>query len=320
MRLDGELWEQLPRIAEPIRTPQPAIPPREDTPPPAEPKQLVEKLLREGKYQEALLPLRSVVNAEPDNPDLRMQLIRLYRRISLPLQAQQELERAVMLNPRDERFALEWAQLLRESGNPAAAIARLQEALKAQPESVALRLTLFDLILESGDPSAAARTLQPVEALGGVDIGYRRYLLQGAKRELESLPTESFPLMEERAALWLQIASGLLADLASELLDLRRLATNPSPNWSELRPRSERAVITALSIGRWLELVQPNDATRVLVVHTRFASQMLTQSAQHMARFVLLREVEEEERSSLLRIEAMRELESAKNALPKRQP
>ncbi|MCX7924816.1 MAG: tetratricopeptide repeat protein [Fimbriimonadales bacterium] len=320
MRLDSELWASLPRVAEPVRTPTPAAPPRENPPPPADPKQQAGKLLGEGKHQEALLPLRAAVNTEPMDPDLRLQLIRLYRRLNLTEQAQQELQRAVQLFPNEERFALEWAQLLREAGNSAAAVARLQEALQVQPESMALRLALFDLLLEGGDPNAAARALQPIEAQETAEVEYRRYLLRGAKRELENLPSDAVALTEAQASLWLQIASGLLADLASELLDLRRLTASPNPNWAELRPRAERAVLTALSIGRWLEKAQPNDATRALVAHARFASQMLAQSAQHMARYVLSRKQEEEERASLLRIEAMRELEAAKNALPKRSP
>jgi hypothetical protein len=47
---------------------------------------------------------------------------------------------------------------------------------------------------------------------------------------------------------------------------------------------------------------------------------MLAQAAQHMARYLLSRNPEEEARASLLRIEAMRELEAARNALPKLAP
>ncbi|OYT75576.1 MAG: hypothetical protein CFK49_02360 [Armatimonadetes bacterium JP3_11] len=319
MRLDSELWGALPRVAESVKTPAAVAPlPRDDTPPPIDPLQQATKLLGEGKRIEALPFLRAAVNAEPLNADLRMQLIHLYRRLNLTEQAQQALRQATLLFPNDERFLLEEVQLLRDSGNPAAAISRLQKALQTQPESVAARLALFDLLLESGDTVAAEHLLQAVPEQDTAEWAYRRYLLSGAKRALERLPSESIPLTEERAALWLQIARGLLADLSSELLDVRRLTTNPQPNWAELRPRSERAVLTALSIGQWLEKVAPNDSTRTLVAHVRFASQMLTQSAQHMARYVLSRRSEEEERASLLRIEAMRELEAAKSALPKR--
>jgi len=319
MRLDSELWSALPRVAESVKTPATVAPPRDNTPP-VDPLQQATKLLGEGKRIEALPFLRAAVNAEPLNADLRMQLIRLYRQLNLTEQAQQALRQATQLFPREERFVLEEAQLLRDTGNPASAITRLQEALKTQPESVALRLALFDLLLESGDTVAAERVLQLVPEQDTAEWAYRRYLLSGAKRALERLPSESIPLTEERAALWFQIASGLLADLSSELLDVRRLATSPRPNWAELRPRSERAVLTALNIGQWLEKAAPNDSTRTLVAHIRFASQMLAQSAQHMARYVLSRRSEEDERASLLRIEAMRELETAKNALPKRQP
>jgi hypothetical protein len=111
-----------------------------------------------------------------------------------------------------------------------------------------------------------------------------------------------------------------LTDLASELLDLRRLASDPSPNWSALRTRGEQAVLNALHIGQWLERAEPTEATRRILAHIRFASQMLIQAAQQMARYLLSRNPEEEARASLLRIEAMRELESARSALPKYAP
>ncbi|BCW94911.1 MAG: tetratricopeptide repeat protein [Fimbriimonadales bacterium] len=319
MRLDIELWDTLPRVAEQIQTPAPSVPPSGGAPP-DEPKALAEQLLREGKLTQALPHLRAAVNAQPDDASLRMELIRLYRRLNLNEQAQRELARVIQLRPEDERFALEWASLLQAEGKATEAIARLQEALNAQPDSVALRLALVDLLLEQGDASAAARTLQPIAEQNGAEVAYRRYLLLGATRALGSLPDGTYELTDARAALWLQIASGLLTDLASELLDLRRLASDPSPNWSALRTRGEQAVLHALDIGRWLERVQPAESTRRTVAHARFASQMLVQAAQQMARYLLSRNPEEEARASLLRVEALRELESARNALPKRTP
>ncbi|MFN3689435.1 MAG: tetratricopeptide repeat protein, partial [Fimbriimonadales bacterium] len=320
MRLDNELWASLPRVAESVRTPATAPTPRTDSPPPADSRQLASQLLSEGKHLEALPFLRAAVNAEPLDAALRLLLVRLYLRLNLTEQAQQELERALTLFPKDEQLVLERARLLQSAGNLAAALAHLQDAVKTQPESRVLRLALFDLLLEGGDPSAAERVLPSAAEHDPAEVDYRRYLLRGAKRALENLPAKRFDLTEERAALWLQVASGMVADLASELLDIRRLTASPNPNWAALRTRTERAVLTALNIGHWVEQVQPNDATRTLVAHVRFASQMLAQSAQHMARYVLSRQAEEEARASLLRLEAMRELESARNALPKRLP
>jgi tetratricopeptide (TPR) repeat protein len=319
LRLDAELWDTLPRLAEQLQTPTPS-PPRAESPAPAEPRPLAEQLLREGKYAEALPHLRAAVNAQPEDANLRMALIRLYRRLSLGELAQRELTRAVQLYPNDEQFALEWAALLQAEGKPAEAMSRLQTALQAQPDSVALRLALFDALLMQGDTPAATRTLQPIAEQNGAEVAYRRYLLLGATRALENLPDGSYELTDARAALWLQVASGLLADLAGELLDLRRLASDPSPNWSALRTRGEQAVLHALRIGQWLERAQPTDSTRRTIAHTRFASQMLAQAAQQMARYLLSRNPEEEARARLLRIEAMRELEAARNALPKLAP
>ncbi|MGQ9901201.1 MAG: tetratricopeptide repeat protein [Fimbriimonadales bacterium] len=319
LRLDAELWDSLPRLAEQIQTPTPAAVPSPPTPS-AESRPTAEQLLREGKYAEALPHLRAAVNAHPEDPTLRMELIRLYRHLNLLEQAQRELARSVELYPDNERFVLAWAEMLQAEGKPAEAISRLQGALNAQPNSVALRLALFDAHLMQGDANAAARTLQPIAQQDDGEVAYRRYLLLGATRTLENLPDGKHTLTEARAALWLQIVSGLMTDLANELLDLRRLASDPSPNWSALRPRGEQAVLHALRIGQWAERVQPTDATRRTVAHAQFASQMLAQAAQQMARYLLSRNSEEEARASLLRVEALRELESAQNALPKRTP
>ncbi|MCS7300030.1 MAG: tetratricopeptide repeat protein [Fimbriimonadales bacterium] len=318
IRLDSELWSALPRVAEPLRTPTPSPTPR-DAPLPADPKPLAEQLLREGKYQEALLPLRILVNAEPDNADLRLQLIRLYRRLNMTAHAKAELERAASLLTDAEMLALEWTALLQAEGNLDEAQTRLQTALDARPDSQVLRLALVDLHLQRGDAQSANHTLQPIASLNTDEVLFRRYLIAGATRSLDGATFPPVSLTESRAALWLQIVGGLLADLASELLDIRRLANSPNPNGAALRTRSERAVLTALNISKWLDAAQPDAAVRTLVAHARFASQMLAQSAQHMARYVLSRKPEEEERASLLRIEAMRELEAARNALPKRE-
>lgn len=320
MRLDGELWASLPRVAEQVRTPaQSPARPREEPPPPDEP-QRIEQLLREGKLHEALLPLRTLVNAEPENAERRLQLIRLYRRIGMPDAARDELQRARQLFPDSEPLTLEWIELLRAAGDYADAATRLQAALEQQPHSKPLRLALVDTCLARGDVDAAARALQPLAAHDDSETALRRYLLNGAANTLEDAPTTPLALADAHAHLWLQIATRLLADFASELLDLRRLALSPNPKPNELRQRSERAVLTALRIGQWLERVQPENGSRRAVAHARFAGQMLAQAAQHMARFVLSRNPEEEERASLLRVEAMRELEQAQNALPKREP
>ncbi|MFN4033178.1 MAG: tetratricopeptide repeat protein [Fimbriimonadales bacterium] len=320
MRLDGELWASLPRVAEQVRTPTltPA-PPREEPTPVDEP-QRVEQLLREGKLHEALLPMRTLVNAEPENTERRLQLIQLYRRLNLPDAARDELQRAMQLFPDHAAILQAWVELLLASGDYADAVARLQKALEQQPQSRPIRLALADALLMLGDADAAARALQPLATHDDPETAFRRYLLSGATNTPEDSPATPLALRDAHAHLWLQMATRMLADFASELLDLRRLALSPNPNRNELRQRSERAVLTGLRIGQWLERVQPEDASRRTVAHARFAGQMLAQAAQHMARFVLSRNPEEEERASLLRVEAMRELEQAKNALPKREP
>jgi hypothetical protein len=103
-------------------------------------------------------------------------------------------------------------------------------------------------------------------------------------------------------------------DLANELLDLRRLASDPAPDWKALRERGEQIVVNTLDFGRWLGRLQPDEATREACGHLQFGAQLMGQAAQQMARYLLFRKTDDLESATLLRAEALRELEAAAQA------
>jgi len=316
LQLDSELWRQLPTLPEnPLQreriapATQPISPLAKDTPASLDP----DKLIREGRLSEALLLLRTEVNRDPLNESLRLKLIDLYRRLGLKEVALEECERALHLMPQSTLLLMNWARLMQEQGQIAEAIQTLNQWLqRAHAPRETLLLLLFDLQVLAGDFAGAASTLNsmPAETAKSPEQHWRAYLLQGIQRRFDP-PNEPIPLHRERLPLLRLVVSGIMHDLANELLDLRRLASDPAPDWKALRERGEQVVGNALDFGRWLGRLQPDEATRKVLEHLQFGAQLMGQAAQQMARYLLYRKTDDLESAALLRAEALRELEAA---------
>jgi tetratricopeptide (TPR) repeat protein len=315
LQLDSELWRQLPTMPENPQDERAAQlspsmnQPAKDIRVSADP----DKLIREGRLSEALLLLRTEVNRDPLNESLRLKLIDLYRRLGLKEVALEECERALHLMPQSTLLLMNWARLMQEQGQIAEAIQTLNQWLqRAHAPRETLLLLLFDLQVLAGDFAGAASTLNsmPAETAKSPEQHWRAYLLQGIQRRFDP-PNEPIPLHRERLPLLRLVVSGIMHDLANELLDLRRLASDPAPNWKALRERGEQMVVKALDFGRWLGRLQPNEATRKVLEHLQFGAQLMGQAAQQMARYLLYRKTDDLESATLLRAEALRELEAA---------
>ncbi len=310
LRLDTELWKDLPSVPE---TPSEANQPRPAIPPvnPSEPSDPA-KLIKEGRLNEALPLLRAAVNQNPLDATTRLQLIELYQQLGLKDAALEECERALHLMREQERFVLLWTQLMREAGRTADAIRMLQNALQAGG-SLTLALTLFDLQLLSGDFAGAEATLAILHPSNTPEVHWRAYLMQGVKRQFNA-ERELFPLTCARLPALLFVVNGIMNDLANALLDLKRLASDPAPDWKALRERGEQVVVQALELGAWLGRLQPDEPSHDAYTHLQFGAHLMAQSAQQMARYLVFRKVEDLENATLLRAEALRELEDATRA------
>jgi tetratricopeptide (TPR) repeat protein len=319
LQLDSELWRQLPTLPEdPLQeeqetqASQPMNSPTKDARASADP----DKLIGEGRLSEALLLLRAEVNQNPLNDSLRLKLIDLYTRLGLKEAALEECERAIRLMPHSERLLMNWAQLMREQARVAEAIQTLQRWLQGtQASRDLLWLLLFDMQVLAGDFAGAASTLNAATTPGQHDSewDWRAYLLQGIQRRFAQAD-EPIPLNRERLTFLLFVVGGIMNDLANELLDLRRLVSDPAPDWKALRERGEQMVVNTLDFGRWLGRLQPDEATRAALGHLQFGAQLMGQAAQQMARYLLYRKADDLESATLLRMEALRELEAATQA------
>ncbi len=316
LRLDTELWANLPTVPEstparPPSKPNPAPPPAT----PADPQQEAENLLKEGRFTEAILPLRQLVQRDPTDVKARLWLIDLYRQLGMHKVASEEAEGALEILPDSEPLLLAWVRLQQEQGKPEVAIRRLQEVLKSNPNALAVRLKLFDLLLEVGDIPNAQRTLQPVLEVSHPGVSIRRYLLEGATRQFRIFTHGAIVLDSETLSLWLDVVAGVMTDISNALLDLRRMAGAPQPAWNTLRQRANELSQQVQQFEQWVQQAHTNPENTPVTHHVRFACQLLGQSVQHMARYLLNRNSEEGEQAGLLRVEALRELESARNAL-----
>ncbi|GBC93224.1 Beta-barrel assembly-enhancing protease [bacterium HR15] len=307
LQLDTEIWSHLPSspTSLPLQREKRASEPTDG----GRTTLSLDTLIGEGRWNEALLLLRAAVNQNPLDATLRLRLIELYRRLGLQNVALDECERAMRLMPQSEPLVLMWAELMREQGKVADAIRTLQEMLQAKGGQT-LALLLFDLQLMSGDFAGAEATFATMRPTNAPEVHWRAYLLQGVKRQF-TMSQEPTQLTRERLPALLFVASGVMNDLANELLDLKRLAIDPAPDWKSLRERGEKIVIQSLDFGAWLGQLQPDDSTRDACAHLQFGAHLMGQAAQQMARYLLFRKVEDLENATLLRAEALRELEAA---------
>jgi tetratricopeptide (TPR) repeat protein len=308
LRLDTELWNQLARLPELPDTGEEARAQANPQRPPAQQADL-NQLLREGRLYEALPLLRAAVNQNPLDADLRLQLIELYARLGMKATALDECERAMHLMPQNERLIQRWARLMRDEGRLADAMRTLKAALQTHPTPT-LQLLLFDFQLWAGDFEGAEATLNAMRAHDTPEVRWRAYLMQGIKRQFNG-EHEAQPLTSERLPALLFVVNGIMNDLANELLDLKRLASDPTPDWKSLRERGEQMVVRALDFGAWLGRLQPDEATRDAHTHLQFGAYLMGQAAQQMARYLRFRKAEDLDQATLLRAEALRELTAA---------
>ncbi|MCS7066435.1 MAG: hypothetical protein NZL85_09215, partial [Fimbriimonadales bacterium] len=265
---------------------------------------------------EALPLLRAAVNRNPLDAALRLQLIELYQRLGLKSAALEEGERAMRLTPQNERLVQLWARLMREQGRIADAIRILQREGEPTPSTpqaggaLTRALLLFDFQLLAGDFAGAEATLAAMQPSDSPEVRWRVYLMHGIKRQFDSAQGVN-RLTRERLPALLFVANGVMNDLANELLDLKRLAGDPTPDWKSLRERGERLVIQALDFSAWLGQLQPEAPARDAYAHLQFGAHLMGQAAQQMGRYLLFRKEEDLENATLLRAEALRELQEA---------
>lgn len=127
--------------------------------------QAAKQALLAGRYSEAIMLYRQLVQALPDNPGMRLNLGLALEKAGQPSAAIPELEACTRAQP---DFASAWFLLglaHQQLGQPQQAIAPLRKALELDPNNALAELELGDAELVSGNPRAAAEQFQALAVL-----------------------------------------------------------------------------------------------------------------------------------------------------------
>jgi tetratricopeptide (TPR) repeat protein len=106
--------------------------------------------LKNGDEASAIVEYRRAVNANPQDIELRLKLIKLYIRRKMHAEAADELERARILNPNDEGLRTELASVYEEMGSPDRAAQIFTNQADQNPKDIAARLKAGDHYWQHG--------------------------------------------------------------------------------------------------------------------------------------------------------------------------
>lgn len=106
----------------------------------------------DGKYDQAVLGLRQVVQRQPSNPEVHHQLGVAYGNLGRPEQARHHLERVVALDGDRVAARIQLATLELEQQRPAAALPHLRRVLELDPEDPDAGWLLGRALVLGGDP------------------------------------------------------------------------------------------------------------------------------------------------------------------------
>lgn len=323
LKLNASLWRNLPSIQVPDHLIRPVeIGDDTSAEKQADPRKEAIDRFQKGDYIGALPFARLAINQSPMDIEWRVRLIDIYRKLNMNETALQECERCLSLFPGREEFVLKQVELLTAEKRIADARSLLQERVDKNPQSLPLLLALCDIELAQANYQSALALCEQAYAIAPTspEVGWRRYVAYGARGDYEqgisAFPPRQPTMTPERYRVLFVVADGALSDTSAELMNVRGLLENPNPPLSEAKSRSEKLLKQALDCGRWLEKVQPEPPLKKAHDHLRFASSLMNQSAQNLARYLLYRKKEDMETALLLRAEALRELEAARKELP----
>lgn len=126
----------------------------------AEGLQAAQKLVDDGKTEEALALLQKNADANPQQPEWRARLgaFLLQEKKDYPA-ASRELKTAYLANPQNDRALRDLAESLAKENNYENAVATLEQVRQAVPGRNAPALALSDLMLDHKDSAGALRVL-----------------------------------------------------------------------------------------------------------------------------------------------------------------
>jgi len=131
--------------------------------------QEADRLIREGRFADAVRVGRRLVSAQPDNPDAISLLATAEINAMRPTDALGRLERAVRRWPDNAQLRRLLGMALRRLGRSDEALSALSSALELDPDDAVTRCALSEMCLLLGDADNAMKTLQPIVDAGAWD-------------------------------------------------------------------------------------------------------------------------------------------------------
>lgn len=166
--LKGQGVQPLILTPDPLPGTKPQIPAEAVVPPvkdKVDNKQLladIDAMIRGGQTVQALLILRDAVDAEPQDVDRRMAVVRTLLLIGQPELAAKEARRAADLIPDRIELRAMAARAWLQAGREDEAMADLNEAVAREPNSIETRLLLAEANLSKQKPKEALEHLEAV--------------------------------------------------------------------------------------------------------------------------------------------------------------
>lgn len=117
-----------------------------------------------GDPVSAILYLRRAIDDAPNDLDLRRQLIQAYQDNQMPDMAVAEIERALLLDPKNGALYRFYGDSLYSLGKSPDALKAYQEAVRLDPNDVAAQIALGDILLHSGQLNDALKTYHAAAA------------------------------------------------------------------------------------------------------------------------------------------------------------
>lgn len=162
---------------------------------PAPRLRLIDLLLRQKQFKDALTVAQEAVAAMPNDPDLLDALGRAQMASGDNQQAISSFRKLASVDTRTARPHLRMAELMRSTGNRDGAITALRKALEAEPNNELAQVRLMDLMVADGRPKDAlelARGMQqrsPAAAAG--------YLLEAAVQQRMKAPDAAIAVLRQ---------------------------------------------------------------------------------------------------------------------------
>jgi len=165
-------------------------------------RQLGRALAKQGKIEPALMRLRQAVTIKRDNIDAWLDMLGVLNEEHRPAEAEQQLDKALAMNPGNQRLVESRAMILRRSGQMRRAEAFLRELLPTNPDAAWLHFQL-GTVMADVDRAAANTHLERAHQLDPERLDYATSLIESLERTRG--PDEAAYI--ERAY---QLAKGLL--------------------------------------------------------------------------------------------------------------